>query len=176
MKKIWRKKNEELAEQNIQCTVKHGGGSVMVWGCFSASGVGELDFIDTTMNAQYYVKLLEKNLAPSVSKLNLPGHWIFQQDNDPKHTSRLAKEWLQQNTPNMLDHPPQSPDLNPIENLWDHLDRQIRKRKITSKETLKEALLDEWVKIPPEYTRKLAESMPNRLKCVKKAKGGPTKY
>ena len=73
----------------------------MVWGCFSASGVGELDM---TMNAQCYVNLLEKNLAPNVSKLKLPRHWIFQQDNDPKHTSLLAKEWLQQNTPTMLDN------------------------------------------------------------------------
>ena len=89
---IFGEKNEELAEQNIQCTEKHGGGSVMVWRCFSASAVGDLDFIDTTMNDQCYVNFSEKNLAKSVSKLNLPGHWIFQQDNDPKHTSRLANE------------------------------------------------------------------------------------
>ena len=52
------KKNEELAEQNFQCTVKHGEGSVMGWKCFSVPGVGELDFIDTAMNAHCY--LLEK--------------------------------------------------------------------------------------------------------------------
>ena len=76
----------------------------MVGWCFSASGVGELDFVETTMKAQCYLNLLEKNFTPNVSKLNLPGHWIFQQDNDLKHTSRLAKELLQQNTPTMLDN------------------------------------------------------------------------
>ena len=74
----------------------------MVWGCFSASVVEELDFIDTTINAQCYVNLLEQNLAPSVSKFNLPGHCICQHDNDPKltffviiWTARSEKEILQ---------------------------------------------------------------------------------
>uniref|UniRef100_A0A034WTK7 Transposable element Tcb2 transposase n=1 Tax=Bactrocera dorsalis TaxID=27457 RepID=A0A034WTK7_BACDO len=175
-RKIWRKPNAEFHDQNIQQTVKHGGGSVMVWGCFSAAGVGELDFIETTMNAKGYIGILKKNLAPSIAALGLPAEWIFQQDNDPKHKSNLAREFLLYNTKKQLPHPPQSPDLNPIENLWDHLDRQIRKRNVTSKETLKSALREEWLKISPEYTKTLVESMPCRLKCVIKAKGRQTKY
>ena len=68
---------------------------------------------------------------------------IGSSNNDPKHTSRLAKEWLQQSILSVLDHPP-------LKNLWDYLDRQIRKRNITSKETLEGALLEEWAKIPTE--------------------------
>ena len=62
MKNNWQKKNEQLVEQNIQCTVKHGEGPVIVWRRFSAPEVGELDFIEPTMNAQCYVNLLEKIL------------------------------------------------------------------------------------------------------------------
>lgn len=175
-KRIWRTKNTEFQEKNIAATVKHGGGSVMVWGCMAASGVGNLEFIESTMNKYDYLNILKQHLAPSVEKLGLPRVWTFQQDNDPKHTSYLAREWLLYKTPKQLDHPPQSPDLNPIENLWNYLDQKIRQRKITSKQTLKEALKEEWEKIPEDYTKKIVESMPRRLQHVIKAKGGQTKY
>lgn len=174
--KIWRGKNMAYTEQNVVKTVKHGGGSVMVWGCMAASGVGNLTFIDSTMNSKDYLNILKKNLQPSTEKLCLGSSWIFQQDNDPKHTAKIVKEWLLNRTPKQLDHPPQSPDLNPIEHLWEHLDRQIRKKDVTTKESLKLALKEEWDNIPSEVTKKLVESMPQRIAAVKKAKGKQTKY
>lgn len=174
--KVWRTKSNEYAEQNLITTVKHGGGSVMVWGCMAASGVGNLIFIENTMNKTDYLNILRTNLPTSVEKLGLQGSWIFQQDNDPKHTAKIVKEWLLYHTPKILDHPPQSPDLNPIEHLWEHLDRQIRKRTITNKDMLKTVIMEEWQKISPDVTKKLVESMPRRLSAVIKAKGGATKY
>ena len=174
--KIWRNKNEAFNDKNIIKTVKHGGGSVMVWGCMAASGVGNLVFIDSTMKKEDYLRILQDNVGPSVQKLGLPSNWIFQQDNDPKHTAKIVKEWLLYRTPKVIDHPPQSPDLNPIEHLWEHLDRQIRKRNISCKDDLKAVLLDEWSKISPDITKKLVESMPRRLVEVKKSKGKQTKY
>lgn len=174
--KIWRSKNKEFSEQNVVSTVKHGGGSVMVWGCMAASGVGKLVFIESTMNKIDYLNILKEHLQPSVEKLCLDRTWIFQQDNDPKHTSKIVKEWLLYRTPKQLDHPPQSPDINPIEHLWDHLDRQIRKRDITSKDTLKSVIMEEWQKISSEVTSNLVNSMPKRLQAVIKAKGKQTKY
>lgn len=174
--KIWRSKNSAFEEKNVTGTVKHGGGSVMVWGCMAASGVGNLVFIENTMNKEGYLAILKENLAPSVDKLMLPRSWIFQQDNDPKHTSRLVKEWLLYRTPKQLDHPPQSPDLNPIEHLWEHLDRQVRKRTISSRESLKTALLEEWEKITADTTSTLVESMPRRIEAVISANGSQTKY
>ena len=104
--KIWREKNKQFDEKNVTATIKHGGGSVMVWGCMAASGVGNLVFIDSTMNSNDYLNILRSNLQDSVNKLCLGSNWVFQQDNDPKHTARMLKEWLLYRTPKQLDHPP----------------------------------------------------------------------
>lgn len=169
-------KNKAFDDKCVTNTVKHGGGSVMVWGCMVASGVGNLVFIESTMNKFDYLNILKANVVPSIEKLGLSRNWIFQQDNDPKHKSKIVSEWLLYRTPKTLDHPPQSPDLNPIEHLWEHLDRKIRMRTISSKEDLKKTLMDEWTKISSEVTQNLAESMPRRLREVLKSKGKHTKY
>lgn len=174
--KIWRSANEAFNDKCVVKTVKHGGGSVMVWGCMAASGVGNLVFIESTMKKEDYLSILRHNVAPSVEKLCLAENWIFQQDNDPKHSSKLVKEWLLYRTPKTLDHPPQSPDLNPIEHLWEYLDKKVRERHISCRDDLKAALQDEWSKIPPDFTKKLVESLPRRLEAVIKSKGRQTKY
>ncbi|GFY07486.1 transposable element Tcb2 transposase [Trichonephila clavipes] len=156
-------------------TVKHGGGSVMVWGCMAASGVGKLVFIDGIMHKMAYLNILQNNLKESADKLGLGSNFIFQQDNDPKHTAFVVKEWLLYHYWNQLNTPPQSPDLNVIENLWSHLERAVQKHQITSKEQLK-SVLQEWLNIAPETTRHLVESMSWGLEAVISAKGYATKY
>ncbi|GFX02730.1 transposable element Tcb2 transposase [Trichonephila clavipes] len=98
------------------------------------------------------------------------------QDNDPKHTAFVVKEWLLYHCRNQLNTPPQSPDLNVIENLWSHLERAVQKHQITSNKQLKSVLQEEWLNIAPETTRHLEESMPRRLEAVISAKGYATKY
>jgi transposase len=173
---VWRKKNTEMQPQNLVPTVKHGGGSVMVWGCMSAAGVGKLHIIEGIMDHKMYIRILKDNLSASAEKLGLQGTYIFQQDNDPKHTAQNTKLWLLYNTPEQLKTPPQSPDMNPIEHLRKVLDDAIRKRHISNKNELKQALKEEWDKIPPSVTANLVSSMPRRLQAVIDAKGNPTKY
>lgn len=174
--KVWRKVNTEMHHKNTVSSVKHGGGNVMLWGCMSANGVGNMQFITDKMDHRLYIQILKDNLNASANKLGLSGRYIFQQDNDPKHTAQNTKLWILYNTPSVLGTPPQSPDLNPIEHLWADLERAIRKHGITSKDRLKTAIVKEWEKISAERTRKLVFSMQNRLREVIKMKGYATRY
>ncbi|GFT65200.1 transposable element Tcb1 transposase [Trichonephila clavipes] len=86
-----------------------------------------------------------------------------------------GEQWCwQYNVPNQLHTHPQSPDLNPIEHLWDLLERKIRQHNITSKDMLKSVRKDEREKISAEETTKLVNSMPKRLQEVLERRDYPT--
>ncbi|CAK9801111.1 Transposable element Tcb2 transposase [Anthophora plagiata] len=97
-------------------------------------------------------------------------------DNDPKHTSTICRNYLLQLQENfevkMMVWPPQSPDLNPIEKLWDHIDRQVRKRCPKSEKHLWEILQSEWNLIDIEVMKKLVARMTRLVNAVIKARGG----
>lgn len=148
----------------------------MVWACMSAAGVGNLEFIESTMDKTVYLNILKSNLLESAENLGIREDFRFYQDNDPKHKSGIVQSWLIWNCPHLMQPPPQSPDLNVIENLWAILDQNVRQHQISNKNDLKAALKEEWSKITPEITRKLVESMQKRLKAVIDQKGGHTKF
>lgn len=174
--KVWRRSGEALQSKNLRPTVKHGGGSVLLWGSMAADGVGNLEFIDGIMNADAYVGILERNMKSSARKLGLGRNFMFQQDNDPKHTSKKAREFFQKNKQEVLEWPPQSPDLNPIEHLWEHLKRKLWESNVSSKKALKDLIVREWEVIDASVTRNLVDSMQRRLEAVIAANGGATKY
>ncbi|KAI4873138.1 hypothetical protein NFI96_031583 [Prochilodus magdalenae] len=88
---IWRKKGEAFNPKNTIPTVKHGGGNLMFWGCFSANGPGNLIAVNGTMKKEQYIKILNNNIRQSAEKLGLGNRWTFQHDNDPKHTAKVVK-------------------------------------------------------------------------------------
>lgn len=128
------------------------------------------------MTGTSYRAIIDKNILSSSRKIGLGRRFLFQQDSDPKHTSKTVKEYFKENKINQLEWVPQSPDLNPIEHLWDIVKRELRKTQTSSKIMLKSQILETWNNMPSELLQKLVHSMPRRLEAVIKAKGGPTKY
>ena len=149
--RVWRKPGEQYCADCLTPTVKFDGGSVMVWSCFSWWGVGSLVFIEGTLDQNGHVNIMSNHLVPYLKQVDEQCHGvIFQDDNAPSHVAEYTTWWRQTHSINRMPWPAQSPDLNPIEHLWDHLKRQIRKRRPfpTSTAELKAALQDEWSKIP----------------------------
>ena len=172
---IRRRVGERFNVANLSPTVKHGCGNIMVWGAFSAVGVGPLKLIEGKMTKTVYRDILNDVMYP-YAKENLSEDFIFQQDNDPKHTSKIVKEWFRSEKVSILEWPSQSPDLNPIENLWNELKRScagIRSINASAKFKLLER---KWLEISQEKIVDLIVSMQNRMKAVIEAKGFPTRY
>ncbi|KAI4459369.1 transposable element-related [Holotrichia oblita] len=166
---------------NAECiipTVKFGGGSIMVWGYMTATGVGVLLLCERRMNSHRYIEVLEEVLEPSALQLfdeDVPDY-IFQQDNAPCHKLRAVTSWFRENNVRVLEWPAQSSDLSPIEHLWGILKVKVSKFKCTSKDMLKTKIRDAWNSITPEECFRFIASMPRRVHAVINAKGGTPKY
>ncbi len=173
---VWRKPGTAHHLSNTVPTVKHGGGSIMLWGCFSAAGTGRLVTIEGKMNAAKYRDILDENLLQSAQDFRLGRRFTFQQDNDPKHTAKITKEWLHSNSVTVLEWPSQSPDLNPIEHLWRDLKMAVHQRLPSNLTELERICKEEWQRIPKSRCEKLVASFPKRLMAVLNQKGASTKY
>lgn len=180
----WVSDDNNMNPKLIEPTVKHQGGNIMIWGCMTWLGVGMMHIIDGKMNGPMYIQILDTCLVPTLEACMLLPEFppysklYFQQDNDPKHTSNVAKSWFTEQGFKLMQWPPQSPDLNPIEHLWFKIKRELYSYPEPAKgvHELKERVRREWLKIEPEYCQNLIRSMPRRIKAVIAAKGLQTKY
>ncbi|CDQ88054.1 unnamed protein product [Oncorhynchus mykiss] len=145
----------------------------MLWGCFAAGGTGALHKIDGIMREENHVDILKQHLKTS---LKLGRKWVFQMNNYPKYTSKVVEKWLKDNKVKVLEWPSQSPDLNPIENLWAKLKNCVRARRPTNLTQLHQIDQVELAKIHPTYCGMLLEGYPKRLTQVKQFKGNATKF
>jgi hypothetical protein len=175
----WRKPGQEFDERYVRKEVKHGGGSVMVWGCVTAKGLGRIVRIEGNMDANLYTQILNDDVLGTLKDLDINKKDIyFQQDNDSKHTSKLAQAWFKKAKLDVFDWPACSPDMNIIENLWDYLERKVRTRSPLprNRKEMWGALQEEWMSVEEDYIEKLFQSMPDRIQALLKAKGSWTKY
>ena len=170
---------EELEPRNVIKRVKHGGGKVMVWGCMTGWGWGRLVRVTGNMNAVQYCEILEEGLLGTLEDYGLNADdVIFQQDNDPKHTSKRALEWIRSHGFQKLDWPANSPDMSIIEHAWYELEKRVAKRRVRprSEDELWAILQAEWAALSKDLCDRLYSSMPRRVASLANAKGGHTKY
>ena len=175
----WKPKNIDFKPHHLTITVKHGGGFLNMWGCISYFGTGIGEHIKGSLNSNIYYNILSSSLKNSFKKWKKSQKFfIFQQDNDPKHKSKLAQNWFKKEKITLLDWPSQSPDLNPIENLWHELKLKLAsyQNKASSIEELWDRCNKEWNDIKPEKCQDYINTMPKRIKAVIRNKGRITKY
>ncbi len=173
--RVWRKSGEAQNPCCLKSSVKFPQ-SVMIWAAMPSAGVGPLCFLKSTVNAAIYQEILERFMLPSADKLYGDADFIFQQDLAPGHTAKGTKSWFNDHGVAVLDWPANSPDLNPIENLWGIVKRKMRNTRPNNADDLKATVKETWASIPPQQCHKLITSMPRQIEAVIKAKRAPTKY
>lgn len=147
---------------------------IMVWGAISTQGT-LVNLFTGIMNAQRYIDILTINLLPAAHR-RFGNNWRFQQDNDPKHTARITNNFLSQHVPSVIDWPSNSPDLNPIENVWGILKRGVEKSRPTNVKELMRIFMDEWTNVDKGLVNNLISSMKSRCEAVILAKGDHIDY
>ena len=174
---VRRTKGEPVSKDHIEQNVKHPQ-KKMFWGCFSYSGVGSLCPIEGMMNATQYAGIIQGKVLNDMEEAFPDGRGIFQHDLAPCHTAKNITKLLEEQGIQVLDWPGNSPDLNPIENLWSILKSKLHKQDCTTQDKLVSAIIDTWFDSTniEESCRKLVDSMPARVKQVILNKGGHTKY
>ena len=137
-----------------------------IWGCMSGVGIGNIHIFTDTLDAPLMRTILKTHLLASAHRLFSSTTWWFQQDNDPKHTSHVVQQWLFVHGIQLIDFPPYSPDLSPIENVWANLKNRVEKHNARNLIELEQHVRDEWSATDPTFLCSIVHSMPRRCKLV----------
>lgn len=167
---VWKKRGERFVVR----TVKHPP-KVHVWGCFSSKGFGRIVIFTGILDSYKMCKIYEKGLLPSVQEW-FDDDWTLCEDNDPKHTSKYSKQWKMEHFVDRMDWPAQSPDQNPIENVWHLLKSRVSKRQPKTVKQLKRVIRSEWKNFDQNLAQKFSNSMSQRIEALIEAKGDVTIY
>jgi hypothetical protein len=178
-KRYFRSRQMSLAQRittaTTRPTVQAGGGKIMVWGAFRSDIIVPLRRVNGTLRSQQYTEILQERVLPHLNEHHHP-HFLFQQDNAPCHTSVYTRNWFQQHAMQVMQWPPQSPDLNPVENLWNNLKQRLELLEIHGMDNLWETAQKLWMETSQAIMNNLMASMPRRVQAVLRNRGGPTKY
>lgn len=174
--KLRRTNDEKYHPDCIVERTKQGSGSIGIWACMSYDGVKFFKLFKGRLNADAYQEILENYLIPSIDLMDDKEDVIFQQDNAPCHTAHKIRDFFEQNSITVMKWPPNSPDLNCIENLWSWLDNQLSKIQILNLDQLQFEITKILSNVPVEICNNLVDSMPTRIKECRDNMGGITRY
>jgi transposase len=179
--RVFRKKGDRYNPKYTMPKGRYSKGSVWVWGCFYQGGMGPLHVFHGRLKSKDYVEILKGSFLPWYKETcRTEGRTLLlQEDNATWHTSQESKLAKQDMDIKLFPAwPPQSPDLNPIENIWAEMERRLGKLtgKITNDEELERELKRIWEELRVEYTTALVHSMPVRCQAVVDNDGHPTRY
>jgi transposase len=149
---------------------------VTLWGCFCSQGVGAGRIFLGDLNKELYCDILENNLKPTYLRFFPRGVWRFLQDNASPHVNEAVNVWMHNHGIHIIEFPPRSPDLNPIENLWHILKWRVDHRNPRTAEEFERIIGEEYGAISVEECATLASSMPDRLSQCIAFQGHKTKY
>lgn len=171
--RVWRLGGERYRSDLTLHSSHSKGGSVHVWGAIWYGGRSALVILTGAVTGVKYCETIRTFLHDNNQ---LPRNWILQQDNATPHTARIVQETLEELGVAVLPWPSKSPDLNPIEHVWDFLGRRVGGKGADSLQELTTLLQQEWASIPQQYLDNLVLSMPRRIGEVIRAKGKNTRY
>lgn len=137
----------------------------MVWGGISWEGKTKLHVIDGKLDSAKYCNILKGHKSEMKEMFGNNRRWWFQQDGAPCHSHKKTKVFIKRNlTSQILPHPPQSPDLNPIELIWARMKQKVELRRPKTKEDLKRAVLASWDEIDKTFIRKCIGTIQKNMK------------
>lgn len=177
--RVWREKHKKYDLDCLTLSFRSGRTSIMIWGAFTAACKLPLIWIPPgcRSSSDFISAVYERALEPFLTNPSCPSNLILMADGAPVHRSQASKSWHASHSIVKLDWAANSPDLNPMENIWKILKSSISKvKRPESPEHMYHLLVSEWEAIPKIKLESLVASMPERIRAVKKAKGGATRW
>ena len=174
---VRRSRNESISEHHMVQRTKTAA-KRMYWGCMTYHGVGPITPIQGTMDANKYIPIIKDKVVPEMNETFPDGDGTFQQDLAPCHRAKKVQRVFRNNGVVVLDWPGNSPDLNPMENLWAIIKQKKQKEDCSNLEKMNQVVLNIWFDDPAltNICKNLVDSMPQRIQQVIANEGGHIRY